>query len=626
MNAFLSIMEEPGLKRTKLTTLQVNMGNFCNQRCAHCHVEASPEGKHIMSREVIDTILRFLRRNPGLVLDITGGAPELNPHFASFLANARPLAAEIIVRSNLTVIFEPGMEQVPELYRSNRVHLVCSLPCYGRETVDTQRGEGTFARSIRALRLLNDKGYAVGEELKLDLVYNPLGATLPPEQSVLQEEYKEHLRRDYGVVFNNLMTITNVPIKRFKEYLDQRGNYEEYLRLLKDNFNSDAASRVMCREFLSVGYDGRLYDCDFNQSLCRVMKDSNGTLLTLDSVNTRDLMMRDIAVGEHCLSCTAGFGSSCHGALLEEGVKTFTEEACCGSHRKSVREAVRDYYGNTLQATADLKTGACCPNETLPSEHKKILKLIHPEILERFYGCGSPIPPLLKGCTVLDLGCGTGRDVYVASALAGEKGRVIGVDMTEEQLAVARKHLAHQMGVFGYRHPTVSFRKGYIEDLKAIDIRDNSVDVAISNCVINLSAEKGSVFAELFRILKPGGELYFSDVFTGRRMPLEHINDPVLRGECLGGALYIEDFRRLLLGLGIRDYRVVSRRRIDLRSPEIERKVGGVDFYSMTVRCFKLDLEDIREDYGQTAVYLGTIPSHAHSFTLDDYHTFITGK
>ncbi len=295
---------------------------------------------------------------------------------------------------------------------------------------------------------------------------------------------------------------------------------------------------------------------------------------------------------------------------------------------RTIREELKTYYGRILRKSQDLKTNACCSgDEILPPSVREALSRIDDEILSRFYGCGSPIPPALNGCTVLDLGCGTGRDVFIASRLVGNQGNVIGVDMTEEQLELARRHLDRQMDRFGYSEPNVSFRQGYIEDLRECGIEDESIDVVISNCVLNLSPDKPSVFSEIFRVLKPGGELYFSDLFAGRRIPKHLQDDPVLQGECLAGAMYIEDFRRLLLGLGCPDYRVVTNRSIALDNPEIEEKIGMIDFYSMTIRAFKLDtLEDLCEDYGQSAVYLGTIPDHPHAFNLDDHHRFVTGK
>ncbi len=291
-------------------------------------------------------------------------------------------------------------------------------------------------------------------------------------------------------------------------------------------------------------------------------------------------------------------------------------------------EYVKKYYGNELNGMQDLKTSACtCSDEILHPEIKEIESLIDNEILTKFYGCGSPIPPALAGCTVLDLGCGTGRDVYIASRLAGPEGFVIGVDITDEQLEIAKKHLGPQMEKFGYSKSNVEFRKGFIENLKDIGIEDNSIDIVMSNCVINLCHDKRKVFSEIFRVLKPGGELLFSDVFAGRRVPADIADDPLLHSECLGGAMYIEDFRRTMRDIGCPDYRVTARHRIKIGNPEIEIKAGMVDFYSMTVRAFKLNsLEDICEDYGQVAVYRGTVPGYPHTFELDDHHRFILGK
>lgn len=291
------------------------------------------------------------------------------------------------------------------------------------------------------------------------------------------------------------------------------------------------------------------------------------------------------------------------------------------------QEEVKRYYGKILKNNDDLKTNACCATDTLSEEIKSIISNIEPEILDKFYGCGSPIPKLLKGCTVLDLGCGTGRDVYIVSKLVGDNGLVIGVDMTDEQLAVARKYQDVQMKRFGYDRRNVDFRQGYIEDLTEAGVEDNSVDVVISNCVINLSSDKSQVFKEIFRVLKPGGELYFSDVFTSARVPQAFRDDPLAYGECLGGALYIEDFRRILAGLGCLDYRVVSKRKINIDDPALAKKAGAVEFYSMTIRAFKLDdLEDRCENYGQVAYYQGTIEGCPNGFILDDHHTFVTDK
>lgn len=291
-------------------------------------------------------------------------------------------------------------------------------------------------------------------------------------------------------------------------------------------------------------------------------------------------------------------------------------------------EQLQEYYGRTLTGSKDLKTNACsCSADAMPRVVRQILPEINDEIIERFYGCGSPIPPALEGCTVLDLGCGSGRDVYLASKLVGETGMVIGVDMTGEQLEVARRHIDSQTARFGYRKPNVDFRQGFIEELRQAGLEDNAADVVISNCVINLSPDKPAVFSEIFRALKPGGELYFSDIFATRRIP-EHLkNDPVLNGECLAGAMYLEDFRRLLCGLGCPDYRVLAASPVTIDNHGVEEKIGMVDFYSVTIRAFKLDdLEDLCEDYGQVAVYKGTVAGQPHFFQLDNHHRFQTGK
>ena len=290
-------------------------------------------------------------------------------------------------------------------------------------------------------------------------------------------------------------------------------------------------------------------------------------------------------------------------------------------------DKVQEYYGKVLSSSQDLKTDACCSLDTMPPHIRAIVKDLEPAIVERFYGCGSPIPPALEGCTVLDLGCGTGRDAYVCAKLVGPRGHVIGLDMTDEQIGEARRHKEAQMKRFGYGDANVSFVQGYMEDLAAANIADNSVDVVISNCVINLSPDKERVLHEIFRVLKPGGELYFSDVFADRRLPRSWQEDSVLMGECLAGALYLEDFRRILEDCGVPDYRETTRRLLTIDDPDIEAKIGMAKFCSITVRAFKLpSLEDRCEDYGQIARYRGTVEHMPHAFELDDHHTFPTGK
>ncbi|MCT2589132.1 methyltransferase domain-containing protein [Streptomyces sp. N2-109] len=289
-----------------------------------------------------------------------------------------------------------------------------------------------------------------------------------------------------------------------------------------------------------------------------------------------------------------------------------------------VEDTVKDYYGKVLQSSGDLRTSACCTAEAPPPHVAAALARVHEEVQDRFYGCGSPIPPALEGATVLDLGCGSGRDCYVLSQLVGEQGQVIGVDMTEEQLAVAVRHQDWHAERFG--HANVRFQQGYIEDLRGAGIEDASVDLVVSNCVLNLSPDKPRVFQEIFRALKPGGELYFSDIFADRRLPASLREDPLLLGECLGGALYTEDFRRLLADSGCADVRTVSSTPVTLSDPEVAQRAGFATFTSRTVRAFKLPLEDRCEDYGQLAVYRGTLPEHPHAFDLDDHHRFPAGK
>ncbi len=291
------------------------------------------------------------------------------------------------------------------------------------------------------------------------------------------------------------------------------------------------------------------------------------------------------------------------------------------------RETVKEYYGRILGGTKDLKTEACCTAKNLSPHLSELAENVHEEIHRRFYGCDSPIPDAVEGKTLLDLGCGTGRDVYLCSQLVGPQGKVMGVDMTEEQLEIASTYRDHHMERFGFASPNVEFHLGYLEDLGTLGIEDESVDVAISNCVINLSPHKDHVFSEVFRVLKEGGEIFFSDVFADRRLPESWREDPILLGECLAGAMYIEDFRRLLYTLGVPDFRIVKQRPIAISDPEVEAKVGNASFYSMTVRAFKIgSLEDRCEDHGQVATYRGTVPGHPHYYDLDDHHRFITQK
>lgn len=290
-----------------------------------------------------------------------------------------------------------------------------------------------------------------------------------------------------------------------------------------------------------------------------------------------------------------------------------------------MHDIVQQYYGQTLQKTEDLQTSACCDISQMPVWLKPLLSRIHPEVLERYYGCGLVCPPLLGGCRILDLGSGSGRDVYALSQLVGATGEVIGVDMTEEQLAVARRHQAYHHDTVGYDN--VRFLYGFIERLEELQLAPESFDVIVSNCVVNLSPDKEAVLREVQRLLKPGGEFYFSDVYADRRVPDAVRNDPVLYGECLGGALYWNDFLDLARRHGFADPRLVEDRPLDITNADLAARAQGIKFYSATYRLFKLaTLESACEDYGQAVVYRGSIPGCAERFVLDKHHTIETGR
>ena len=305
------------LERRRLTTLQVNVGKLCNQTCRHCHVEAGPRRTELMTRRTAERVVELMDL-PGAedldLVDITGGAPELNPQFRFLAAEARARGFRVIDRCNLTVLFEPGQEDTARFLRDHQIEVVASLPCYSSENVTRQRGEGVFARSIEALQLLNSLGYGrEGTGLVLDLVYNPVGAFLPPDQEELQEDYKERLLADFGIHFNRLYTITNMPVKRFLYDLRHSRQLEEYMTLLVNSFNLQAAENVMCRDLVSIGWEGTLYDCDFNQMLEMPVPGPRRSIWDLDSLD--EFNRGPIAVADHCFGCTAGAGSSCGGSL-----------------------------------------------------------------------------------------------------------------------------------------------------------------------------------------------------------------------------------------------------------------------------------------------------------------------
>ena len=306
------------LRRRSLRILQVNVGKRCNQTCRHCHVEAGPQRKEQMSPETAARIVQLLDAPGGEHLetvDITGGAPELNPVFRYLVIEARDRDLTVIDRCNLTVLFEPGQEDTAPFLRDHRVDIVASLPCYSKENVDKQRGQDVFARSINALHLLNSLGYGKPDTgLSLNLVYNPVGPFLPPDQEELERDYKKRLLEDFGIEFNKLFTIANMPIKRFLYDLVHMNRLEEYMTLMISHFNIKALENVMCRDLISIGWDGRIYDCDFNQMAAIPAANQSQTLWSIDSF--ADFNQGPIALADHCYGCTAGSGSSCAGQLM----------------------------------------------------------------------------------------------------------------------------------------------------------------------------------------------------------------------------------------------------------------------------------------------------------------------
>jgi len=303
--------------RRGIDVLQVNMGKYCNLACTHCHVESGPNRTELMSRETVDAVLRFLGRTNIPTVDITGGAPELNPTFDYLVESAVGLGRHVIDRCNLTVIFEPGKDYLPQFFKRHRVELVCSLPCYSEENVDRQRGKGTFELSIRALQIFNDLGYGQSESgLVLNLVYNPVGPHLPPPQDKLEQDYKGILKEQFGIVFNRLYCLSNMPITRYATHLKLRGEYDCYVELLEMNFNAWTLDQVMCRNLVSIGYEGSVYDCDFNQMLDLPIRDAEGKAFNISTLSVDQVQYLPITVGNHCYACTAGSGSSCGGALV----------------------------------------------------------------------------------------------------------------------------------------------------------------------------------------------------------------------------------------------------------------------------------------------------------------------
>lgn len=306
----------PAIRKGKVDTFQLNLGYLCNQQCNHCHVNASPKRTEIMPKNVIDKIIDVISKSKNITtLDLTGGAPEMNPNFKYLVESLSHRLDKIIIRSNLTILTEPGYEDFVDFFARHEVQVTASLPCYSQENVDTQRGKGVFDDSIKSLQALNKAGYASpSTNLVLNLVYNPGGAFLPPPQQLLEEEYKKILQDKFNIKFNNLFTITNMPIKRFGSTLVSKKEFDNYLALLQESYNETSLESVMCKNIVSIGWDGTLYDCDFNQMLnLKVSNTLQNNIQQLDKWQDTD---QEIVIANHCFACTAGQGSSCGGALV----------------------------------------------------------------------------------------------------------------------------------------------------------------------------------------------------------------------------------------------------------------------------------------------------------------------
>ncbi|PYK39595.1 MAG: radical SAM protein [Verrucomicrobia bacterium] len=319
MSRFSARLLKEGLKlrHTRPEILQVNVGRLCNLTCMHCHVNAGPKRKEIMTRETIDRIIDWLAKTEIAIVDLTGGAPEMIPDFRYFVQRTKALEPprHVIDRCNLTILVEPGYEDLPDFLAAHQVEIIASMPCYSAANVDAQRGEGVFDGSIAALQLLNSLGYGVDVDLLLHLVYNPVGAFLPGSQADLEADFKRKLAANFGIVFNNLYTITNLPIGRFAAYLRHNNNLEEYMELLISAFNPATIDGLMCRNTISVGWRGEIYDCDFNQQLGMQWQNSDESGLFLWDVDPDKIDNREIMTGDHCFGCMAGAGSSCGGAI-----------------------------------------------------------------------------------------------------------------------------------------------------------------------------------------------------------------------------------------------------------------------------------------------------------------------
>ncbi len=312
----LTATDFPAIRRGRLETIQVNVGYRCNQTCVHCHVNAGPRREEMMDLETANDVLRLLEASGAANIDITGGAPELNPNFRHLVTRSREIGAHVMDRCNLTILEEPEQEDLAEFLAEHKVEVIASLPCYLQDNVDAQRGKGVYEASIRGLQRLNALGYGqAGSGLELSLVFNPQGARLPPPQGTLEQDYKAHLKQHFDIEFNRLYTLTNMPIQRFGSMLISRGEFDDYMRLLRDAYRAENLESVMCRNLISIDWKGYTYDCDFNQMLALPLKTGNRFKSHVRDLVDTELTGEPIMVADHCYGCTAGQGSSCGGAL-----------------------------------------------------------------------------------------------------------------------------------------------------------------------------------------------------------------------------------------------------------------------------------------------------------------------
>ncbi len=614
---FVRFKQEHG--QPQLDDLWFFVGSRCNLQCKHCYVASSPTND-LLQQMTVEDIKPFLEEAKGFgVKDIyfTGGEPFINEQIMQMIVLSLQYG-NVTILTNATLPITRFIPQLKELQKrsTNTLSLRISIDHYKAKQHNAIRGEGMFQNTLRNAKLLSDAGFKpIITATAVVYEHNP--GNLTPDQ--IKQEF-QNVFAENGVDVDVKLLPFNLEMGANIDRMKQQGKQQApYVRISEDCMSRVPIENFQCHNGRTIEkINGKMvvYPCPI------IYNNPQFELATNLHDSFKDVHVTHKACFDFCYKA----GGTCTNHEVTSTGKVSVQDGEQKSNDQ-LKDDVKEYYGQVLETKKDLKTNACCSAEILPPHQMEVFSKIANEVKEKFYGCGSPIPLELEGKTVLDLGCGTGRDVFMVSALVGESGKVFGVDMTGEQLAVANKYKDEQAQRFGHTQSNVEFKKGYIEDLQTLGIPDNSVDIVISNCVINLSPNKEKVFAEIFRVLKPGGELHFSDIFADRRIPENLKNDPVIRGECLGGALYIEDFRRLMLKLGYPDYRILKKGPITIQNNEIQQKTGLINFSTLTVRVFKLaSMEDICEDYGQTATYLGTIPESPDVFMLDDHHLFIKDK